>query len=468
MGKLFWYMMKEEWRIHSIMFGNLSFALFPIMIFGISFMGSFLLPLIRLSFPTGSMSLLLHTNYLILGFMVGAFGLLGKEVMNRRFGQASLIAYASRTLPLSDKYIFTIFVLKDTCYYFILWILPFASGFLCASPFISIPVIIPILLTITLTLSFLTGLSVIFFLSTVYGRSKPILAVILVLLALGTIASMALTGNNPAFLFPPIRLIQEFSWFTLGLSCVMVITLFSASITLFIPDISASTKKFQNWLQPLTRRLSFFPYPVLAAKDIIDLYRSGGAIGQTLFSFLIPLVVIWFFLSLTSGYLPIRNLLFMFAITTGVIASTIYTWLTAFDSYNTYACLPVSVRTVIISKTSSFTVLQMIPAFFIAGTCLISGEIQYVIPVVVLCLSISFFALSVMIWLAGLSSNVLVYDIKVMIRYFFLIGVAAAIFSSLAFMNPWLSLTSLFLFIPAFFFIRRGFKKWEQQEQPVY
>ncbi|PKL60125.1 MAG: hypothetical protein CVV33_04310, partial [Methanomicrobiales archaeon HGW-Methanomicrobiales-4] len=95
MSKLFWYMIKEEWRIHSTMFGSLSFALFPIMIFGMAFMGSFMLPLIRSSLPAGNLSLLLHSNYLLLGFMVGAFGLLGNEAMNRRFGQASLIAYAA-------------------------------------------------------------------------------------------------------------------------------------------------------------------------------------------------------------------------------------------------------------------------------------------------------------------------------------------------------------------------------------
>lgn len=468
MSKLFWYMMKEEWRIHSTMFGSLSFALFPIMIFGMAFMGSFLLPLIRSSLPAGNLSLLLHSNYLLLGFMVGAFGLLGNEAMNRRFGQASLIAYAARTLPLSDRMIFSTFVLKDTCYYFILWVLPFAFGFLLASPFINLPIITPILLTITLTLSFLTGLSVVFFLSTLYGRSKPALGVILALLAMGVAAYVTITGNNPAFLFPPVMLLQEFSWVTLIISCVIVIILFLISIRLFVPEISVTSKKYPNQLLPLTSRLAIFPYPVLAAKDIIDLYRSGGAIGQSLFSFLIPLIVIWFFLSLTSGYLPILNLLFVFAITTGVIASTMYTWLTAFDSYNTYACLPVSVRTVITSKISSFLVLQLIPAAFITIISLISGQILYLIPVIVLCLSTSFFALSVTIWLAGLSPNVLVYDIKVMVRYFIFIGIAASLCSSLAFTNPWLALTSIFLVPFGWFLIKRGFIKWEQQEQPAY
>ena len=78
--------------------------------------------------------ILIHANYLMLGLMVGAFGLLGNEVMNRRFGQASLLAYSARTLPLTPRYIFTIFVLKDTLYYFFLWIFPLGAGFFIGTP----------------------------------------------------------------------------------------------------------------------------------------------------------------------------------------------------------------------------------------------------------------------------------------------------------------------------------------------
>ena len=130
MFELFTNMVKEEWRVHSTMFGSLSFALFPVMIFGIAFMGSFLIPLMRITLPAGNLTLIVHANYLMLGIMVGGFGLLGNEVMNRRFGQASLLAYSARSLPLSEKFIFLNFVMKDTVYYFFLWVLPFGLGYI--------------------------------------------------------------------------------------------------------------------------------------------------------------------------------------------------------------------------------------------------------------------------------------------------------------------------------------------------
>lgn len=468
MAGLFWCMMKEEWRIHSTMFGSVSFALFPVMIGAIAFMGSFLLPLIRTSLPTGTLALLLHSNYLLLGLMVGGFGLLGNEVMNRRFGQASLLANAARTLPLTDRYIFSVFVLKDTLYYFLLWVLPFGLGFLLACPYTGISPWTAILLILSLTLSFLTGLSLIFFLSSLLGRSRLILAVVLGAGSFGGAVSGILAGEHPIRLFPPIMVMDHFSLGTLGLSIGVIILLCAISLILFVPEFSSRSRKYPDRMRTLTRFFSRSPFPALVAKDMIDFSRSGSAVGQTLFSFLIPLIVIWFFLSLTSGYLPKQNLFFLFSITTGVIASTMYTWLTAFDSFASYACLPVSVSMIIRAKVSSFTLLQIIPVLFLTGIGLSTDLSGIIIPALVLCLATSYFALGVTIWLAGLTPNILVYDVRVMARYFLLIGCATALFSTLSFAHPGLALTSLVLFPLTTVLIRRGAERWELEEQPAY
>ena len=468
MFELFIAMIKEEWRIHSTMFGSLSFALFPILIFWISFMGSFLLPLMRQALPAGELSIVLHANYLMLGFMVGAFGLLGSEVMNRRFGQASLLAYAARSLPLSERFIFANFVVKDTLYYFVLWVLPLALGFLLASPFIGVPITLPLLLSLTLTLAFLSGLCLVFFLSSLYSRSKPALAAVLVLLALAAGAIAFVTRENPARLFPPVMLFNVFSWTNLLICCATIVILFAVSIWLFTPETADSAKHYPDMLMPLAKRLSFFPTPPLTAKDIIDMYRSGGMVGQTLFSFVIPLVVIWFFLSLLNGYLPTYGVLLEFALVTGVIASTMYTWLTMFDTFGAYACLPISVRTLIKSKIASFAVLQIIPAVFVALAALLSGQVLYLLPAVVLTLSVSFYSLGVTVWLTGLSPSVMVYSVKVMVTYLVLVGVVLLALSAVAFASPFAALGAVVLVIPAIFFARLGFAKWEAHEQPGF
>lgn len=460
MFDLFTNMVREEWRVHSTMFGSLSFALFPFLIFGIAFMGSFVIPLAGKTLPFGDLAIIVHANYLMLGLMVGGFGMLGNEVMNRRFGQASLLAYSARSLPLSERNIFANFVIKDTVYYFFLWVFPFAFGYILASPFIHVPLASALFLLLTLTLSFLFGLCGIFFLSTVYAWSKPVFWLFLILLGIGFGGIMA-TGLNPALFFPPLLLYNEFSWTTFLLSCIVLACLFTVSLRLFNPESVGSEKKYKDSFTPLLQRFSPLPNPPLAARDMIDLYRSGSLIGQTLFSFIIPLAVIWFFLSLMDRFFPPHGLFVLFAITTGVIASTMYTWVTMFDNFGPYVCLPVTVSTLISSKLTTFAILQIIPAIFIAVVAILTGDAAYIVPAVVLGIAVSFYAVSVMAWLCGLSPDVLVYDVKVLFVYLILVGIVIAVFSAAAFINPYYSLAAIILAIPAWLLVQKAKVRWD-------
>jgi hypothetical protein len=454
-------MVKEEWRVHSTMFGSLSFALFPVMIFGIALMGSFLIPLMRITLPAGSLTLIVHATYLMLGIMVGGFGLLGNEVMNRRFGQASLLAYSARSLPLSEKFIFTNFVIKDTVYYFFLWVLPFGMGYILASPFTGVPLADALLLLLTLTLSFLFGLCGVFFLSAVYARSHLIFWLVLLAIGMGVGGLAFLTGMNPVLFFPPLLLNSAFTWTNFLISCAMLALLFGIAIVLLNPESVGSEKTYKDSFAPLLQRFSFLPNPPLVTKDTLDLSRSGSLAGQTIFSFLLPLLVIWFFLSLLGPFFPPHGLLFLVTITTGVIASTMYTWVTMFDTFGPYACLPVAVSTLIRSKLTTFAILQVIPAVFIAGVAIFSGEAAYLIPAVVLGLSVSFYAVGVMAWLCGLSPNVLVYDVKVLFVYLILVGIVLTIFTAAAFANPYFALFAVILALPTWLLIRQAKVRWD-------
>jgi len=461
MFELFTAMVKEEWRVHSTMFGSLSFALFPVMIFGIAFMGAFLIPLMQTTLPAGNLALIVHATYLMLGIMVGGFGLLGNEVMNRRFGQASLLAYSARSLPLSEKFIFSNFVIKDTVYYFFLWVLPFGFGYILASPFIGVPLAGALLLLLTLTLSVLFGLCSVFFLSAVYARSHLLLWLVLLAIVVGVGGLAVMTGMNPVLFFPPLLLYSAFTWANFLFSCAVLALLFGVAIVLFNPESVGSEKMYKDSFAPLTRRFSFLPNPPLAAKDSLDLYRSGSLVGQTIFSFLLPLAVIWFFLSLLGPFFPPHGLLFIVAVTTGVIASTMYTWVTMFDTFGPYACLPVAVSTLIASKLTTFAILQVIPAVFIAAVALLSGEAAYLIPAVVLGISVSFYAVGVMAWLCGLSPNVLVYDVKVLFVYLILVGIVLTIFTAAAFANPYFALFAVILSIPTWLLVRKAKVRWD-------
>jgi len=266
MPDLFVNLVKEEWRIHSTMFGSISFALFPVMIFGITFMGSFLVPLLSATIPAGDLALLAHAMFLLLGFMVGGFGLLGNEMMNRRFGQASLLVYSARSLPLSERFIFANFVLKDIVYYFFLWVFPFGIGYIAASLFWVCPSREGLLLLLTLSLAFLLGLCVVFILSSLYVRSRAACILVVICSAVVLAVYSVLSGTNPALLFPPYLLYTEFSWFAFVGTVIAIAVLFAVSVLLFTPESQGTTKTYRNVLGNLAKSLSFLPRSPLVAK----------------------------------------------------------------------------------------------------------------------------------------------------------------------------------------------------------
>jgi len=302
MFELFIAMMKVEWRIHSTMFGSVSFAIFPVMIFGIAFMGSFLTPLMRQTLPAGDLTLMIHASYLMLGIMVGGFGLFGNEVMNRRFGQASPLSYSARILPLSERFIFANFIIKNTVYYFFLWVLPFGLGHLALharsrrdgppSPADTCP---------RVPLRALHGLLPLDRVRPVENGTQPRPPCA----RLRRSRVCAEDRHEPGPPLPPVHLNSGFSWTNLIASCIILAVLFGVSIRLFPPESVGSEKTHRDAFAPLMQRFSFLPNSALAAKDAVDLYRSGSMIGQTIFSFLLPLAVIWFFLSLMDPFFPL-------------------------------------------------------------------------------------------------------------------------------------------------------------------
>jgi hypothetical protein len=75
---------------------------------------------------------------------------------------------------------------------------------------------------LTLTLSFLTGLSLVFFLSTIYAHSKQMLTFIFALLIIGWAGHYQATCINVAAMYPPLTLFKTFSWSILVATCAVL------------------------------------------------------------------------------------------------------------------------------------------------------------------------------------------------------------------------------------------------------
>jgi len=468
MYELFIAMFREEWRIHSTMFGSISFALFPVLIAAITFMGSVILPYLEAVVPGEMLSFLIHAQFLLLGVMVGGFGLLGQEVMNRRFGQASLLAYSSRSLPLSDRHIFATFVAKDTVYYFLLWVFPFIAGITLGIPFSGLSLSFAGVVAVTLTLAFLFGLAMVFLLSMLYTRSIVLLAAVLIA---GGVSALVVSGTGNTglqYLFPPFALYQSFTPLLLLYSLVAIIIPFTLSIAYMSPEFMGRIKRFPNRYNALAAAFPQFRSAPLVAKDLLDLWRSGALVGQILFSFLLPLAIIWVTLSVLESVLPGVQILINFAVVAGIIAATMYTWLTEFDTIGTYTFLPLGTPDLIRSKLASFLILQFITVITVAGVAVISGEFAAIIPVTVLAISVSAYACAVMVYLAGLWPAVMVYDVRVLFSSMVLIGPVLLALIGISSIHILYAFASLLLLLPAYILVRLAFRKWETWEKAFY
>ena len=494
MFEIFVCMLKEEWRMHSTLFGNLNFALFPILIFGMAFMGTFLIPFTSRLMDVNMLAVSIHSMYCIMGLMVGSFGIMGKEMMNRRFGQGSLLIHSARSLPISERRLFGNFVVKDTLYYFMLWIMPFCLGFLIASPFNAISIHYPLLMFVTASLAFLTGMCTVFILSSVYSRSRAALYAVLLLAFAVFVALYLISGDIMRVMrlfMLPSEIFINFSFPLLIISAAAIIVLFIPAIFLFSPETHAGEKRYAAALCPLYDRLSRLPFIrggidaekasekdfvyaaaqkelTIIAKDFIDLHRSGIGIGQTLFSFVLPVGLIWLVLSVLSDVLMPEQIFMVIAAVTGIIASTMYTWLTEFESFSAYLFLPVKVSSIIRAKIMTFSVLHVVPAVFLIVIAAVTGVLASAVFAIVFAFSVSYYALAIMVRYSGLSPSLMLYSASFFLRYSLFLMPPVIILLGLAFIATGFSLAALILIIPSYFLLKGSFEKWDRADLPVF
>jgi hypothetical protein len=467
MLELFTAMVREEWRMHTSLFGTTGFALFPLLLVFFAFAGSLIWPLFTDVLPSHEAILLIHYSFVLAGASVGAFGLFGREVMNRRFGQASLIAYSSRSLPVSEKRILLNFVLKDTVYYLFFWVVPFVAGLAFAAPWIGIALAYIPLLMVSLFLSFLIGLSLVFLLSTIYVHSSRVLALVAVLLITGGVAAYV-SGNPWGGFLPPLQFFASPSLSDFLISVLLIVGPITISVTFLKIDFQETTRRFTSSLDSLERKLRWSPYAHFIAKDALDLSRSEGGIGKIAFSFLLPVIFIWIALFVLARFIPGISFLVVFAILLGVISSTIYNWVTEFDLFASYAFLPVRVSTVIQGKLHSYILLNIVSAVILIGAGVSSGDPSLLIPAFATFVSVSFYAVAVTIYFTGLSPTLMLYNARVYIPYLAFIApvLLGLIFLSLP--NPWFALSAVLCIPAGVSLLHRGLVRWDAEIQPSF
>jgi hypothetical protein len=455
-------MIKEEWRLHTSLFGKRTFALFPIMIGIGAFIASLFLPYIKTIMTTQQMVQSAHYIFILFGVSIGSFGLAGKEIMNRRFGQASLVAYSSRSLPVSERTIFLNFLIKDIIYYVILWILPITFGLVIATLFIKINTISMLLVCGTLILSFLIGLSIVFFLSTLYAHSIKLL---IAFLTMGLVALLILINFyniGITTLLLPYSIYYNPSVTKLLLIMILIFAPSTLSLIFLKIDYPEKKRQYKNSLMDLSFKFKFSQHSYYIAKDFLDLKRSEGGLGKIIFSFLFPIGLTWLFLYIFLELIPTVKAIMIFAVFLGIVSASIYNMLTAFDTFNPYMFLPVKVSTIIKSKIISYLIVSIFSFIILVLVAISLNQLEWFIPALLSFVTISVYSLSMTIYFVGLHPTILFYNSKIFAQYICTVSPILFVFTIASIINPYIMLASPVLLIPALFVLKKSYKKWDK------
>jgi len=212
----------------------------------------------------------------------------------------------------------------------------------------------------------------------------------------------------------------------IALAVFVVLSAFSLLAIREKPAPSAEKHYTSHFTETEKRFRAFGKYGTLAAKEWIDLVRSGS-LGYVVFSFLIPLLFLWGFLWLFPVALTFLmggaaisfgfNTIF-YSVVIGFFASELYGWLNRVDTIECYKTLPITMSDVIKAKLIIFMILNVaVSTVYLALICISRGEYGLFPFAFYTMLMVSGYVAAVIAYMTGVYTNSLLFDYKVLLTY---------------------------------------------------
>ncbi len=158
----------------------------------------------------------------------------------------------------------------------------------------------------------------------------------------------------------------------------------------------------------------------------------------------------------------------IFSLFLGIVSSSMYNWLTEFDSFTSYTFLPVKMSTIIKSKITSYLLINIFSVLILITIAIGTNQLYYLIPALLSFISVSFYALTMMIYFAGLHPNILLYNSKIFSKYAFSVAPILFILTFVSIFNPYYLMLSPVILIISFFVIKKSYTKWDTWQPLSY
>ncbi len=337
------WMIKEEWRIHSRLFGSWGFAAFPFFIFFLTG-GAFYL-MIYAGYDVVRLERGLHYIVFFLGLNVGSIGFVSRDAIDNLLGESNLLVFIVRTLPVSFKRVVSVFVVKDLIYYSLLYIAPLVLGLVPITLFLGEEITNPALMWITITMAFMLGVSISFLGASFETRGRLYLfgfiAALLGLVALLQFDVLRIT---------PLALYESVSLTSIVAATAPIVVFLLLGVIVFVPRTGSRSRSRGEKFSVVNKRV-WFDDTGLVSKMIFDITRSSGGVWKVFISVGILFVLFVFLVN----YVPFISSIvtspgISFAVLLALSSISIYHWINRFDRMDNYMMLPVSIKQVIKAK----------------------------------------------------------------------------------------------------------------------
>ncbi|AEH37793.1 hypothetical protein [Halopiger xanaduensis] len=355
---------REEWRLHARLFGGWRFGCFPLVVAALTAAGAF--ALVETGTAAGTVVTGLHVLAFGFGLYSGTAALAGSSMLENVFGRLSLVLSTAATLPLSRRRLLGLFLLKDTAFYGLVFVLPMAiaavplevltsASELTTGATLSSAAVAVLALWLSLSLVFAVGTVATVGLIAVRTRGVPTWAIGL---GIGLVAIAAWQTGWVAAASDRAALVPLNGSFTgaAGLAAAAVLS-GVAALAIYDPTYGKPSRTAGDRFGTISDALPL-ETDALVAKTLLELARSAGGVWKPfvsagiLFALVAALVGV---VESITGIAPAPGIFFGGVL--GLSAFTTYNWLTQFDSLETYLAYPIPIEDVFRAKRTAFVLV---------------------------------------------------------------------------------------------------------------
>ena len=414
-------MLQEEVRLNTSFASGRGFFSFPILVLISGLISIIFSDVMIEDMGYNDYLQILHISAIFYGLFAGSLAFFGNEFLERIFGYFGLILGLSTTQPITQRKITFLYFCKEIIFYTLFTMLPALLGAILGTFYTDISLINLLIFSITLYISFCTGISFSYYISSFYRVSltQTIFSAIFFLVSYSAIFyKYEITGSLDWYLHGDMRLLITGIIVPIVLSFIATWNIREHNSVSRV-NVIGYKNRFNEYRQKY-QWVSKMSVPGIIAKERIDLERSKTG-TKMFFSFLFPLGFLTFMNWFLDRGLPIQidfNTIF-YGVMIGFFGTMLYSWLNSIDTPHFYSTLPIQVSDIIRARLFLFgTITWWIPLVFMAIISYMSNELNLLPIGLIVMVTVGIYIVNYTAMSTGLKTNSALFDAFVFIKFF--------------------------------------------------